>query len=75
MVWLAVTKRGIEIACNYDLHRSGDEWFILTSDEWKDWCCEADGNPDDCIVELPKGSIKKLIGYDLSWEDEPVVYE
>lgn len=22
--------------------------------------------------KLPKGSIKKLIGYDLTWEDEPV---
>lgn len=25
----------------------------------------------DC-VELPQGSIKKLIGRDLTWEDEPV---
>lgn len=23
-------------------------------------------------VELPSGTIKKLIGYDLSWYDEPV---
>ena len=23
-------------------------------------------------VELPQGSIKKLIGYKLTWEDEPV---
>lgn len=26
----------------------------------------------DNAVELPKGSIKKLIGRDLTWEDEPV---
>lgn len=24
------------------------------------------------VVELPKGSIKKLIGKELSWKDEPV---
>ena len=26
-------------------------------------------------VELPKGSIKKLIGRELTWEDEPVELE
>ena len=26
----------------------------------------------DNAVELPKGSIKKLIGKELTWEDEPV---
>ena len=26
----------------------------------------------DSIFHLPKGSIKKLIGRDLSWNDEPV---
>lgn len=26
----------------------------------------------DSYVELPKGSIKKLIGRELSWNDEPV---
>lgn len=26
---------------------------------------------DDCI-ELPQGSIKKLIGRDLTWDDDPV---
>lgn len=27
------------------------------------------------VVELPKGSIKKLIGRDLTWEDEPIKIE
>lgn len=27
---------------------------------------------EDVVVHLPKGSIKKLIGRDLTWEDEPV---
>lgn len=26
----------------------------------------------DSIFHLPKGSIKKLIGQELTWEDEPV---
>lgn len=25
----------------------------------------------DCNIELPKGSIKKLIGKELTWDDEP----
>lgn len=36
------------------------------SHEYEDWC---DGG--DYFI-LPKGSIKKLIGRDLTWEDEPV---
>lgn len=27
---------------------------------------------DDYSIVLPKGSIKKLIGKDLTWDDEPV---
>lgn len=27
---------------------------------------------DEDFIELPKGSIKKLIGRTLTWEDEPV---
>lgn len=27
---------------------------------------------DNECVELPKGSIERLIGYELTWEDEPV---
>lgn len=27
---------------------------------------------DSCAIGLPKGSIKKLIGRELTWEDEPV---
>jgi len=26
----------------------------------------------DAIIELPKGSIQKLIGRELTWDDEPV---
>lgn len=33
-------------------------------DEYWDDCCPS--------IELPKGTINKLIGRELSWEDEPV---
>lgn len=71
--WLAVSLEGDELCCNEELHRSFNRWSILTEDEIKSYCYEADGNPDDCIVILPKGSIKKLIGRELSWEDNPVL--
>lgn len=39
--------------------------------QWKPTFCEYQDRVYD-NVELPKGSIKKLIGRELSWEDEPV---
>lgn len=48
--------------------RDNSEWVFeykpeRASDFWYD--------TGDC-VELPKGSIKKLIGRDLTWDDDPV---
>lgn len=39
---------------------------------WDNFEFDPDGNPIDYTIELPKGTIKKLIGRDLTWEDEPV---
>jgi hypothetical protein len=42
------------------------------------WSCveeisiEGEYGDVEMSIELPKGSIKKLIGRDLTWEDEPV---
>ena len=41
------------------------KWASMWSTE------DNDPLPEGCIV-LPKGSIKKLIGRELTWEDEPV---
>ena len=30
---------------------------------------------DACDIQLPKGSIKKLIGKDLTWNDEPIEFK
>lgn len=52
---------------------NGDEWVYERMPNRQErgkedcWCTD-----DDSLVELPKGSIKKLIGRRLTWEDEPV---
>lgn len=33
---------------------------------------DANKDSEDTQISLPKGSIKKLIGRDLTWENEPV---
>ena len=64
--WLAVDKSGTE--CIY-----ADKKPLRGKDKWgpESWDYRYDYAFYD-FVELPKGSIKKLIGRDLSWSDEPV---
>ena len=61
MAWVAVDKDGTECICSTEPYQ---DW------EGFKWCIE--NLPESNVVELPKGSIKKLIGRELSWEDEPV---
>ena len=59
MAWLAVDKDGTE---NMKPERKKEYW-------------DAEENQPLCyrdMIELPHGSIKKLIGRELSWSDEPV---
>lgn len=59
MAWVAIDKNGDEYVYSYKPYRDcakGLEVWML----------------DGCCVELPKGSIKKLIGKELNWNDEPV---
>lgn len=57
MAFVAVDKNGEEWV--YQLNPSkGDVSYFDVNGEYQ--------------VELPSGSIKKLIGRDLSWSDEPV---
>ena len=64
MAWLAVDYIG--------------EWlFNYKPDMWIEDCIEYHyWLPQDrdwsCGIQLPKGSIKKLIGKDLTWNDEPI---
>jgi len=61
MAWLAVDKDGEERIFEDIPHRE-DGYFWNT-----DSVCS--------IISLPHGSIKKLIGGELTWEDESVMLE
>ena len=56
MAWLAVDKSGQEIIGDISPLRVGWIWVFDSAH----------------YVLLPDGTIKKLIGRDLTWEDEPV---
>lgn len=57
MAWLAVNYHGVE---------------VILSDRPKKLFRRLWGNDKTQIIPLPQGSIKKLIGRELSWQDEPV---
>ena len=57
MAWVAVHKNGGEVIFDFEPHRRND--FFWAKDFGND-------------IYLPKGTIKKLIGRDLTWSDEPV---
>lgn len=57
MAFVAVDKNGTEYIYPIMPNKSNSFWYI--------------GGSSDCIM-LPQGTIKKLIGFDLKWEDEPV---
>ena len=61
MVWVAVDYNNTECVFTMKPSRS----------PYKTWSVTAYGN----YIELPKGSIEKLIGKKLTWNDEPVKLE
>ena len=75
MAFITVSKSGLERLFSSKPIRKGDFWYpsvigqTCTLNDWGDK--EYEDLYDDWI-NLPKGSIKKLIGRELSWEDEPV---
>lgn len=75
MSWVAVDKNGDENIyrnkpIKYDYHQYSGQWndlYYPCYDITIDKDCEVDSK-----ISLPKGSIKKLIGKELTFEDEPV---
>ena len=65
MAWLACDKDGTEFIYEQckPLRYERDKYWIVGYDDY--------GHSHPCI-ELPKGSIAKLIGRELTWSDEPV---
>ena len=51
--------------------RNEDEWLFDVMPERKAFIWDL-RNRSGKAMNLPKGAIKALIGYDLKWEDEPV---
>ncbi len=60
MAWLAVDKDNSEYIYNLKPFRKNDG-FEHDDSYYESW-----------YIRLPKGSIKKLIGRELIWDDEPV---
>ena len=61
MAYLCVDREGEYIADNIPTRN-----FF----EWSGWT-NTDG--ETCtLISLPKGTIKKLIGREMTWEDEPI---
>ena len=58
MAWVAVDKDGRECIHQFRPKRRNNQFIPLY--EYSMW------------MALPKGSIKKLIGRDLTWQDEPI---
>ena len=62
MAWVAVNKDGSEFIFEENPIRKLDYFDVRYQF-------------DDPVIQLPKGSIKKLIGIELTWNDEPVELE
>lgn len=68
MAWVAVNKDGTEIIARGKPERGwGSQWGY--SEEFE---IESEAGYIDIEIELPKGSVYKLIGKELTWSDEPV---
>lgn len=62
MAWLAVDKNGTEKVFQNEPDRNTNYWYINRDSVFA----------YNSYVFLPKGSIEKLIGRTLTWEDDPV---
>lgn len=67
MAWVAVDMSGAECIFYNKPERNNNQWEDIDYLVYG----EIQYDVDSCIV-LPKGTIKKLIGRDLSWNDEPI---
>lgn len=66
MVWLAVSPTGIEKMFRYEKPKRISEFF--SHRYWHNSLLGADG------YFLERGTIKRLIGRELTWDDEPVEF-
>ena len=64
MAWVAVDMFGCERVYEQKPRRFVQSVWVSTHNDYRNRFYD--------FVELPNGSIKKLIGRELSWSDEPV---
>lgn len=67
MAWLAVNKNGQEVVFNNKPSKCRGEWCYYV-----EITIEGENGGYFEEIFIPKGSIKKLIGKDLTWDDEPI---
>ena len=67
MAWVAVSKAGTELIFPAKPIRDGAWWSCI-----EEISIEGEYGDVEMSIELPKGSIEKLIGRTLTWNDEPV---
>lgn len=74
MAWVAVDKFGKEGIFAFRPFRKDPYKSLYKLWEPEYWSDEdvSDYGNEDTEIKLPKGTIKKLIGRDLTWNDEPV---
>lgn len=86
-IWLTADKDGTEKIFNVKPFRGNTQkdrnhiWgTTYVGENYKKWYPKHDGRNEDTgdanykgrSIELPKGTIVKLIGRNLTWKDEPV---
>ena len=67
MAWLAVDKSGVECIFDNKPERNNNQWDDIVYSVYGEIYYDV-----DIGIVLPKGTIKKLIGRELTWEDNPV---
>lgn len=67
MTYVAVDKNGTEA-----IFQSEPERDYYPAEDIHFWQSADDDSNDNLRIELPSGSIEKLIGRTLTWDDEPV---
>lgn len=69
MTYLCVDKDGTEhiIECEVYCERKGNKIPYRFEE-----CCWGYNPHNDVCIELPRGTIKKILGREITWENEPV---
>lgn len=71
IVFLAVNKNGDEVILDNFPVRQGEVWTDERSAHDEEYFSAEDHNS---AIVLPRGTIKKMIGRSMSWEDEFVKF-